>query len=291
IIHTTTYNGAFPAKIASILARKPCIITIHEILGNNWKNFGMSSLKSFLHKYLEKAIIKLNFHRYISVSNSTQNQVLAQGILRNKSIVIYNGIDYDFWNPKRYSGKIIRKEFNLEKDFVYLFYGRPGISKGLEYLIKAVPLISKKIKNAKLFAIVSRDKAYKKRYKRILNLIKKMGIKDKIILYPYIPVPYKQLPKFIKMADCVVVPSLSEGFGFTAAESCAMNKPVVASNTTSLPEVVSGKFILIKPKNPESIAVGVIKIHNKKIPKTKLKRFEIKKNIEKHLNCYNKLLA
>ncbi len=288
IIHTTTYNGAFPAKIASVLAKKPCVITIHEILGENWKKFGMGLLNASLHKFLEKIIMKLNFNRYISVSKSTQKQVLFQGIPKYKSIVIYNGVDYSFWNPKKYNGKQIRKKFKLEKNFVYLFYGRPGISKGLEYLIKAVPLISKKIGNAKLFAIVSRDKAYQKRYSMILKLIKKLNINDRIILHP--PVPYKELPKFIKMADCIVVPSLSEGFGFTAAESCAMNKPVVASNTTSLPEVVSGRYILVEPKNPEDIAKGIERIYKNQTVKTKLKKFLLKDNISNYLEVYRETI-
>ena len=38
VIHTTTYNGALPARVASIFTRKPCIITIHEILGENWQD-------------------------------------------------------------------------------------------------------------------------------------------------------------------------------------------------------------------------------------------------------------
>ena len=103
-------------------------------------------------------------------------------------------------------------------------------------------------------------------------------------------VPYKKLPNYIKATDCVVVPSLTEGFGFTAAESCAMNKSIVASNTTSLPEVISGKYVLIKPKNPEAIAKGVEMVHNKKTIKTKLKKFLIKENIERYLNAYRRLV-
>jgi len=288
IIHTITYNGAFPAKIASILTKKPCIITVLEILGKNWRRFGMSPLNAYLHSFLEKLIIKLNFDKYISISKSTQKQVLAQGIPPNKSTVIYCWVDYNFWNPKNYKGKKIRKKFNLEKNFIYLFYGRPGISKGLEYLIRAVPLITKRIPNSKLLAIVSRDKAYKKQYNMILKLIKKLNIQEKIVLLS--PVSYKNLPNYIKAADCVVVPSLSEGFGLTTAEACAMGKPVVASNTTSLPEVISGKYILIKPKSPESIAQGVEMVYNNKTMKSKLKRFELKENINNYLKIYGELI-
>ena len=56
-----------------------------------------------------------------------------------------------------------------------------------------------------------------------------------------------ELQSYIAASDCIVVPSLSESFGFAAAEACAMGKPIVASNVASLPEVVSARFILIEP--------------------------------------------
>ena len=164
--------------------------------------------------------------------------------------------------------ELVIRIYNLYKTtpfvdiLIYLFTGRPGISKGLKYLINAVPYISKKVPNSKLLAIVSKDKTYEKQYNKILRLIKKLGVEDKVILHD--PVSYKELPKYVKLADCVVVPSLAEGFGFVAAEACAMGVPVVASNTTSLPEVVSGKFILVKPRDFNGIAKAVENIKNGK---------------------------
>jgi glycosyltransferase involved in cell wall biosynthesis len=150
-----------------------------------------------------------------------------------------------------------------------------------------MPLISKKISGSKLLAIVSKDKTYKKRYNLIMQLIDKLNVKEDIILLN--PVPYKELPEYIQSADCVVIPSLTEGFGFCAAEACAMGKPVVASNTTSLPEVVSGSYVLVKPKNPESIAEGVEKVYKNKTSHSKLKKFETEENVRNYMSLYKKL--
>jgi len=289
IIHTTTFNGAPPAWLASKLRKKPCVLTVHEAWVGKWNKLTeMNWFSAKMHSFLERMIYLLRFNRYVCVSHSTKKQLLDVGVKENKTDVVYNGVDYAHWDPKKYNGERIRKKFGLENMFVYLFSGRPGISKGLEYLLKAVPLISDKIANAKLFAIVSKDKAYSKRYRYILKLIKRLGIEDKVIVHE--PVNYKELPNFIKMADCIVVPSLSEGFGFAAAEACAMGKPVVASNTTSLPEVVSGKYVLVKPKSSEGIADGVEMVYKGKFTKSKLKRFELKKNIENYLRIYKKLI-
>ena len=65
-----------------------------------------------------------------------------------------------------------------------------------------------------------------------------------------------------------------------------MGKAVVVSNTTSLPEVVSGKYVLVKPRRPDAIAKGVEMVYGKKFIKTKLQKFLLKDNIEGYLNVY-----
>ncbi|MCK4589183.1 MAG: glycosyltransferase family 4 protein [Nanoarchaeota archaeon] len=290
IIHTTTFNGAPPAWFVSKLIRKPCLITVHEVWVGKWhKLTDMSWLNGKIHDVLERFIFFLNFDRYICVSKSTKKQLLNIGVKKRKVGVVYNGVDYEHWNPGKFDGKKIREKLGLGKNFVYLFYGRPGISKGLEYLIKAIPEISKKIPSAKLLAIVSKDKSYEKRYRYILDLIKKLKIEDKVIMHN--PVSYKDLPSYIKAADCVVVPSLAEGFGFAAAEACAMDVPVVASNTTSLPEVISKKYLLIEPKNSKAIAEAIFSVYKKDYKKSKKKLFYIGDNINNYVEIYNKLLV
>lgn len=289
LIHTTTFNGAFPAWLASRILKKPNLITIHEVWIKKWNKLTeMSWLSAKLHDFLERLIYLLNFDKYITVSKSTQKQLIDIGVKKEKTQVVYNGVDYNHWNPKKYNGNKIRKKLGLEKNFVYIFTGRPGVSKGIEYLIKAVPLISKDIPNSKLLTILSRDPQYKKRYRYIINLIKKLGIEDKVIIHD--PVPHKELPNYLKAADCVVVPSLAEGFGFAAAEACAMKKPVVVSNTTSLPEVVSGKYILVEPKNPSAIAKGINLIFKKKVKDKGLKKFLLKDNIKNYIKVYKELI-
>jgi len=289
IIHTTTYNGALPAIIAAKARKKPSIITVHEFLGKNWKTFhGMNTLSAKIHEWLEKRIAKRGFDIFVSVSKSTEKQVLSMGVKKEKSRVVYNGIEYDFFDPKKYDGKKIRKKHNIENNFVYLGYGRPGISKGFEYLIKAVPLIKKEIKNSKLLLILSKDPAYKKRYEMMLNIIDSLKIKEEIILLD--PVKREELPDYIKAADCVVVPSLTEGFGYTVAESCAMEKPVVASNSTSIPEVIWGKYVLVKPRSEEAIAKGVEMVSRSQTTNTQKKIFSWEDNIMGYLNIYNELI-
>jgi glycosyltransferase involved in cell wall biosynthesis len=281
--HTTTYNGAFPAWLSSRLRNKGCIITVHEIFASRWKDMmGMGWFMAKLHQFLERLIIALPFSKYIAISRYTANCLRASGVDQRKIVVIYNGIDYDLFNPKKVDGKVVKQQLNLGDEFIYMCYGRPGISKGVEYLIEAVPLISKRIPKSRLVILLGKDPS--DRYQHIKRMIKNLGIEDKIILLA--PVPRSELPSYIAASDCVVVPSLSEGFGFSAAEACAMGKPVVASNVASLPEVVSGKYVLIKPENPRAIAKGVEDIYNNRFKESSQKTFSWDTCIDNYLEVY-----
>jgi len=55
-------------------------------------------------------------------------------------------------------------------------------------------------------------------------------------------------------ADLVVFPSLFEGFGFPPLEAMASGVPVIAANTSSLPEITGGAALLVPPRNPEWMA-------------------------------------
>lgn len=65
------------------------------------------------------------------------------------------------------------------------------------------------------------------------------------------------VPRLMASAEAVVVPSRYEGFGFPALEGMAAGVPVVAANTSSLPEVVGDGALLVEPDGP-AIAAGII---------------------------------
>ena len=200
---------------------------------------------------------------------------------------MYNAIDYDLFNPGKTDGKLIKQKLKLSDEFVYMYYGRPGVSKGVEYLVRAVPLIRKAVPDSKLLMILAHDA--KDRYENIRRMIRDLGIEDSIILLT--PVPRNELPSYIAAADCVVVPSLSEGFGFTAAEACAMGKPVVASNVASLPEVVSGRYVLVEPRNSEALAEGVEKVYRGERETSRRRIFSWDKCVAEYLGIYEKMTA
>ncbi len=65
--------------------------------------------------------------------------------------------------------------------------------------------------------------------------------------------PTEELIRCYSEAEVLVLPSLYEGFGFTAVEAMACETPVVAANAASLPEVVGDAGVIFETLDPKSL--------------------------------------
>jgi glycosyltransferase involved in cell wall biosynthesis len=288
VIQTTTFNGAFPSWFASKILNKPVCLTVHEVWVNKWnKVTNLNRFGCFVHNILEKLIYKLKFDKYVCVSNATKKDLLNLSISKNRVITIHNGLDYQFWHPKNFNGQKVLTILGLKNNFVCFSWGRPGPSKGFEYLIRAVPLIIKEIKNFKLVLMWGSKDKYPQQHKKLKQIIKELNIGPWVKIIPSLP--YSELGNYISAADCVVIPSLAEGFGYNVVEAVALNKVIVASEVGSIPEVISGEYVLTKTKSPQSIAMGIKNVPLKKTIKTKKKMFPWDKAILSYLETYKEL--
>ena len=67
----------------------------------------------------------------------------------------------------------------------------------------------------------------------------------------------EHLPALYRRAALMVYPSLYEGFGLPPLEAMACGTPVVASRTTSLPEVVGESALTADPSDPADLALAM----------------------------------
>src|ERR1039457_528733 len=74
---------------------------------------------------------------------------------------------------------------------------------------------------------------------------------------PVNSVPFEALRIFFESAALFVFPSLYEGFGLPPLEAMATGTPVVASNVSSLPEVLGDAALLVNPENVFEIARAI----------------------------------
>jgi glycogen(starch) synthase len=277
LIHTTTFNGAPPAWLAAKIRKKKVIITVHETWIGKWREYtDFGPFKAAMHDLLERAVFMLPFDLYACVSQSTASQLR---VAKKKIVTIHNGFDPEIWE-KRYPTAPLRKKLKLQNKFIVLGYGRPGVSKGFRHLVAAFQKIKKNMPEAKLLLILSNNPQYAEERKQIKG-------KDIIVLDPQ---PYKELPKFVQMADCVAFPSLTEGFGYVALEAAAAQTPLVASNTTSIPEVAWGKLLLVPPRDIDALAKAIEKVKMGKYTTVPKKNFPWATTITAYEKAYKRLL-
>ena len=263
IVHTRTYTGAFTAWLVSRVQKKRVVNHVFEVMGRKWYEIGINPIAAFLYGRLESLVLSLPFDAYYCISKSTMKSLEDRGVPPQKLFLTYPGIDYDLFNPEKYGkqGREIRDRLGLKKDtFLYTFYGRPGFTKGVEFLVRSVPYVKERIPSSRLLLILSRNP--ERGYKKILVLIQKLGLKSGQELIVIDSVPREELPYYIQASDCVVIPSLSEGFGFTCVEACTMKIPVVATDAGSLPEVIFGRYLLVRKGDPLALALGIERVYH-----------------------------
>lgn len=73
-------------------------------------------------------------------------------------------------------------------------------------------------------------------------------------------VPEGDLPALYAGATAFVMPSLYEGFGLPVLEAMACGAPVMASNTSSLPEVAGDAALLFDPLQPDALAEALTRV-------------------------------
>lgn len=123
-----------------------------------------------------------------------------------------------------------------------------------------------------------------KQYKLILtalptsalhNLIKELQLQDRVVFSG--PLEESLLAEYYRGATALILPSLYEGFGLPALEAMACATPVIASHTTSIPEVTQDAAILINPYEVDSISDGISQI----IKRPELRDLLIKKGLKR----------
>lgn len=260
VVHTTTFTTATKARKCAQKEKKPCVITVHEVIGEKWFWFVSSKVKALAFRLYEKYVCRQKYDAIHVVSDSTKRDFVRFIGMRGNLTRIYNGAHMPPRENYMNLEITFRDYFSLqpgEKGFLY--YGRPAVNKGIFVLEEAVNILNKSGKipnNIKLCWIIS-ERPEKER-KELFELVRKHGLRRIVKIKPSLE--RMQLFKVISGADYVVVPSVTEGFGFCAVETCSLGRPIIYSDGGSLPEVVFGKTLSFKNRDALDLASKLEKV-------------------------------
>jgi glycosyltransferase involved in cell wall biosynthesis len=279
IIHASTYGWAIPASILWKKFQKKVILTVHEVFWKLWFKYKWL-LRWFIYKIFELIIFKFKYSVFHCVSYNTAKELQKYYWIKYEEIeVIHNWVDTNFWNSRNVESKEIfewRKTYKWNENFVFLYFGHAGKSKGIDYLIKALPEILKLENVMVVFNIIE-----SKRTNKILEELKNIKVNNLQIFNWF---SKTDLRKLIASCDCVIAPSVSEWFGSVHTESIAMWKILITSKTSAIPEVVYWKVKFIKHSDKDDIVSAcrdVIKWNIEEIPEKKFNWDETVEKIEK----------
>jgi FkbM family methyltransferase len=150
----------------------------------------------------------------------------------------------------------LRRERGLPPQFLLTVTFVGFATKNVELLLAAYARLPPAFRRA--FPLVSAGYFGPPHDVRIRALLDRLGIADTVIIIGV--VTDEELAALYNAATLVVVPSRYEGFGLPLVEAMRCGAPVVASNTSSFPEVVGGAGVLVAADDPAGLAEAVASV-------------------------------
>jgi len=188
---------------------------------------------------------------------------------------------------KKLTAKIASLIKKKQQSLVIGFAARIASEKGLEYLIKTIPILKKRYRHFKLVIIGPKKEVAgeEKYFQKINQLAKKYS---QIIFLGTLK--STEMASFYRLIDILVLPSLNstEAFGLVQVEAMLNGTPVVASNLPGVrvPIQLTKMGKIVPPRNTKAIAQAIITITgNKKrysLPHDEVKKiFSARKTFQK----------
>jgi len=204
---------------------------------------------SYATEYAEKVVFK---RADILVANSlfTRKQLISRyGIPESKVKVVYPGHPIEKISLTGEEKNEMRARLRLGDDPVLLFVGRLVKRKGLHFLLNALTLLKDDRRRFKLIVVGTgpEERTY-------MTLVHTLGLSEDIVFTGFVDTA--TLKRLYRLCDIVVVPSVNEPFGIVVLEAMAAKKPIVASRTGAIPEIVRDKTngLLVDPRDSHQFA-------------------------------------
>ena len=201
-----------------------------------------------------------NASRAIALTSEEAREYESRGVPPDKIAIIPNGIDlsnYAVLPPK----DIFKEKIGIPKDKkIILYIGGIHWVKGIDILIKAYSYFKNKLGYREaVLVLVGPDHGYLNKAK---VLARSSGVSDSIIFTG--PMYGKDKLSAYVDADVFVLPSRHEGFPMVLLEAWACGKPVIASRTGGLRELISDgeTGILFEPENHKELAEKILYLLN-----------------------------
>ena len=233
------------------------VVTIHDCVHLLFPQEDSSKFGNY-RKYLQMKRVVEGAKHVLAVSKSTKEDLInIFQTPESKISVVHNALDERFaFTHTPEERRHVLERYQLKDPFV-LYSGKIRPHKNLHRLIEAFAVLKSELiederyKNLKL--IIIGDELSRHQYLRLTVI--RSGAQQDVRFFGFVPYPILRV--FYQSATLFAFPSLYEGFGLPPLEAMANRTPVIASNTSSLPEVLDDAAVLVNPENVFDIARGM----------------------------------
>jgi glycosyltransferase involved in cell wall biosynthesis len=206
----------------------------------------------------------------LSISEFSRRQAIELlGLSPVQVINISSGVDERF-KPTRVApddAARLRNKYQITKRYL-MYTGSFDQRKNHANLIRAFGLVPNSVRKDHQLLIVGNG--WDAIYQQLRDIARKAGLSnDEIVFTGH--VEEEDLLPLYSLCELFVFPSLAEGFGLPALEAMSCGTPTIASNCTSLPEVIGWAEAQFDPLKPSSIAKTITRVLSDKIFREKLR--------------------
>lgn len=236
VIHIAFEDVIVGILIYLLHGRYPLVLTEHDPS----PHFGESLLVK-INWGIARFLSERSVDAIIVHGEKLKNILISRGISDDKVQVIPHG-DYSFYCKWDMCPQTEEKSI--------LFFGLIREYKGLDYLLKAIPIVNESVKDVQYIIAGDGDlQQYNSLFYDDINYD----------IYNYF-IPDEEVASFFQRASIVVLPYTDASQSGVVPIAYAFKKPVIVTNVGSIPEVVdNGKTgIIIPPKDVESLAEAII---------------------------------
>jgi glycosyltransferase involved in cell wall biosynthesis len=237
--------------------RRPTVLTVHDLIFARHPAHHTRRNRWFLQVAMPLFVKRAD--AIIAVSQHTRRDLIElYQTPTDKIHVIYEGIDPAFAPAPPHRIRAVQQQYS------------PNPQGGVRpYLLMVGTLEPRKNHAAAMRALVRLKTAGFPhrllivggegwRFAPIAALVEQLGLGADVTFAGYAPAT--DLPALYSGADCVLQPSLYEGFGFPVLEALACGAPVVCSQVSSLPEVAREAALLVDPTDDEALAAAIRRV-------------------------------
>ena len=281
LMHFLNFN--YPVRY-----RGKFIVTIHDLTLLFFPQTAKETniLKRSAYKFAMKKACQ-NAEKIIAVSENTKQDIVKAFKVDSQKIkVIYEAAD-DKIMESRTSREILRLTPQDDKPII-LYVGQFREHKNVRGLLEAYKILKKEI-DCQLALVGNIPETYK-------NIIDNDSELRDIAMPGF--VSNEELAAWYNIANVFCFPSFYEGFGLPGLEAMSAGLPVVASKTSSLPEIYKNAAIYFDPSNSRDIADKIkIVLSNEKMRKSLIEKgkyisqqFSWRKTAQQTLEIYKEVL-